>query len=116
LAFREGFEASLIVGIVLGYLRKLGRSDRARSVWLGVAAATVASLAFAAALTAAGASFEGRGEDIFEGITMFIAAAMLTWMIVWMQACGRSLRESWSRMWALPWPVGGAGRSSPSPS
>jgi high-affinity Fe2+/Pb2+ permease len=34
---REGFEAALIVGIVLAYLNKSGAADRGRHVWAGVA-------------------------------------------------------------------------------
>jgi high-affinity Fe2+/Pb2+ permease len=33
---------------------------------------------------ALGISFEGRAEEIFEGVAMLFAAAVLTWMIFWM--------------------------------
>lgn len=93
LSLREGLEAALIVGIVLGALRRFGRSDQARYVWLGVGVASAASLAVALALNAIGAEFEGAGAQIFEGVMMLLAAAVLTWMIFWMQSEGGRLKE-----------------------
>jgi len=44
IALREGVEAALIVGIVLGHLRKTGRESWRRVVYWGLAAALVASI------------------------------------------------------------------------
>ncbi len=85
LALREGLEAALIIGIVLGVLRKVNRTQLKSVVWMGVGSAALVSLLGALVLNAMGASFEGAAEEIFEGITMFIAAGVLTWMIFWMQ-------------------------------
>ena len=92
ITFREGLEAALIVGIVLGYLKKAGHIDRQRSVWWGVVVAVAASLTAALGLQALGARFEGRAEAIFEGVTMLLAAAVLTWMVFWMQTQGRRIK------------------------
>jgi high-affinity iron transporter len=89
LALREGIEAVLIVSIVLGMLKKMGRADRAWLVWLGVGLAAATSLAVAVGLNIIGAEFEGPGEQAFEAFTMLFAAAVLTWMIFWMQKQGR---------------------------
>jgi high-affinity iron transporter len=89
LALREGIEAVLIISIVLGMLKKLGRSDRAWLVWLGVGSAVATSLTVALGLTIIGAEFDGPGEQAFEAFTMLFAAAVLTWMIFWMQKQGR---------------------------
>src|SRR5512147_1798332 len=93
LALREGVEAALIVGIVLGMLRKMNRADRAPAVWLGVGAASVISLLVAVLLNVLGAEFEGPGEMVFEGLTMLLAASVLTWMIFWMQKQGRQTQS-----------------------
>jgi len=93
LALREGTEAALIVGIVLGVLKKMNRMDRAPRVWLGVGLAALVSVIGAIALNAVGARFEGPGEAAFEGITMLIAAGVLTWMIFWMQKQGRRIQS-----------------------
>jgi high-affinity iron transporter len=92
ITLREGLEAALIVGIVLGVLRKLGRMERGKPVWIGVVAAIVASIAAGLALNALGVAFEGRGEEIFEGTAMSLAAGVLTWMIFWMQRQGRNVQ------------------------
>jgi high-affinity iron transporter len=81
ITLREGLEAALIVGIVLGVLRKLGHRDRSGPAWAGVLAAVVASVAAGLALNALGVAFEGRGEQIFEGVAMLLAAGVLTWLM-----------------------------------
>jgi high-affinity iron transporter len=43
-------------------------------------------------LYALGVSFEGQAEQIFEGLAMLFAAAVLTWMIFWMQRQGRAVQ------------------------
>ncbi len=89
ITFREGLEAALIVGIVLSVLQRLGHRERAKTVWLGVGAAVLASLLAATALNAVGIALEGWGEQVFEGLTMLLACGILTWMILWMQRQGR---------------------------
>lgn len=85
ITFRETLEMALIVGIVLAYLR---RSEAPyifhRSVWVGVFTAIIASTALAALFERVLGGFEGRMEAIVEGGLMFVAAALLTWMIHWM--------------------------------
>lgn len=90
---REGFEASLVVGIVLAFLDRTGRRDGFTAVWIGAGAALALSLLVGVALFAAGAELEGRSEAIFEGVVMITAAALLTWMIFWMRNRARTLRR-----------------------
>jgi high-affinity iron transporter len=94
ITLREGLEAALIVGIVLGYLRKIGHLDRQKAVWSGVAVALGASVVLAIVLQMLGADFEGRTEQIFEGVTMFLAVAILTYMVFWMRYQGQYLRQA----------------------
>ena len=93
LALREGLEAALIVGIVLGVLRKLGHNRQQVSVWQGAVAAIAVSLVAALLLYAVGLKMEGAAEQIFEGVTMLLAAGILTWMIFWMQTQGRRINR-----------------------
>jgi len=92
LAFREGLEAALILGIVLSVLRRFGRQDQQGIAWLGAGLAAVTSLGAGIGLYALGASLEGSAEQVFEGLTMLLAAGVLTWMIFWMSRQGRAVR------------------------
>jgi high-affinity iron transporter len=84
ITFREALEAALIVGIVLGYLARTGQTRYHRVVYLALGAAVAASLAGAALFNTLAGGFTGRAEQIFEGATMLLGAALLTTMILWM--------------------------------
>jgi high-affinity iron transporter len=90
---REGFEASLVVGIVLAFLNRTGRRDAFWPVWIGAGAALALSVSVGALLFAVGAELEGTAEKVFEGITMLVAAGLLTWMIFWMRRQARTIRK-----------------------
>src|SRR5215213_6333666 len=92
LSLREGLEAALIIGIVLGALNKIRRTDLSPAVWLGTLSAVGVSALTAILLTLFGMSLEEQAEQIFEGITMLIAASILTWMIFWMSKQARFLK------------------------
>jgi high-affinity iron transporter len=92
LALREGLEAALIIGIVIGVLKKMRQTHYAKTVWLGVGSASTLSLVTALVIYAVGASFEGEAEEIFEGFVMLIAAGVLTWMIFWMQQQAKMMK------------------------
>jgi high-affinity iron transporter len=94
ITLREGLEAALIVGILLGYLRKTNRSGLARYLWVGVLGATAASIGVAAAIQSIGLELEGRAEMYFETGTVFLAVIILTYMIFWMRYQARTLRPS----------------------
>lgn len=93
LSLREGLEAALVIGIVLGAINKIRRKDLASSVWLGVLGAIAASILTAVVLTRFGMSLEDSAEQVFEGTTMLIAAGILTWMIFWMGRQARFLKN-----------------------
>ena len=93
LSLREGLEAALIIGIVLGALRKMNRTELKPFVWTGALAALLFSAASAFILYSFGASLEGPAEEIFEGATMLLAAGILTWMIFWMQRQARFIQS-----------------------
>ena len=93
LSLREGLEAALIIGIVLGAVSKIRRKDLTPAVWYGTLSAVAISILTAVILTSFGMSLEGAAEEIFEGITMLIAAGILTWMIFWMGKQARFLKS-----------------------
>jgi len=92
LSLREGLEAALIIGIVLGALQKIRRTDLASTVWFGTFLAVFLSILTALFLTTLGLRLEGTAEEVYEGITMLIAAGLLTWMIFWMSRQARTLK------------------------
>jgi high-affinity iron transporter len=88
IALREGVEASLVVGIVLVYLARTGRTHLSRYVWGGVAAAVALSLAVAIALERFNIS-----EDGFEGLMYLVAAFFVVTMILWMNKIAQHLKK-----------------------
>lgn len=92
LSLREGIEAALLIGILIGALYKIGRPELRLPVWAGAISAVALSLGAGIALYQLGALLEGDAEKIFEGVTMLSAAAVLTWMIFWMNKQARSIK------------------------
>jgi high-affinity iron transporter len=93
LALREGLEAALIISVLLGSLRKVDRPEEGKTIWTGTITAVLASILVGVLLNLLGARFEGRAEEIFEGITMLLAAGVLTWVLLWMREYSRKMNE-----------------------
>jgi len=94
IALREGIEAALIVGIILGYLKKVGANALAKPVYYGVGLGVLASIGVAGIFLLLSVEFEGRFEQLFEGVTMLVAAVILTTMIIWMRNNSRTYSDS----------------------
>jgi len=94
ITLRETLEASLVVGIVLTYLHSMQQMNLQKFVWRGVVAGVVASIAIGIGITMTLGAFEGRAEEIYEGILMIIAAGLITWMLLWMLDQRRMLRKN----------------------
>lgn len=82
--FRESFEAALIVGIILSFLKRSGAHEQVKTVAYGVLAAIVVSFVTGGIFMSLSMSFEGATEQIFEGITMLVTALLLSTLIVYM--------------------------------
>ena len=93
IALREGLEAALIVGILVAYLVRSERRHLLKPLWSGVAIAIAASLGFGAILSFTSAELTPRGEELFAGLTSFIAVGLVTWMVFWMKRTARTLRD-----------------------
>ncbi|HZA60645.1 MAG TPA: FTR1 family protein [Actinomycetota bacterium] len=89
---REGFEAALIVSIVLAYLNAVGRRDRFGSIWIGVAAAVGLSLVAGLIIFLTAGALSHRAQEAFEGIVTLLAVGVLTWMIFWMRRQARYIK------------------------
>ncbi len=86
-SLREGVEAALIVGITLAYLTKIGRPDLRKTVYAGLVAAFLGSVAGAIVLS----RFQFN-EDKFEGWVMLVAAFFVVSMVVFMMRAGRKMK------------------------
>lgn len=93
IALREGLEAALIVGILVAYIVRTDRRHLLKPLWGGVFTAIAASLALGAILSFTSAELSSRGEELFAGLTSFIAVALVTWMVFWMKRTARTLRD-----------------------
>lgn len=92
---RESLEASMIVAILLSYLKKTDRQTSIPKIWLGVALAVAMDTIVAVIIFATIHQYQGtRMQTVLEGITYLIAAALLTLMSFWMKRQSRSLKHS----------------------
>jgi len=92
IALREGFEAALIVAIVLAFVRRSDRPEEGRWVWYGTGAALVLALVVGLALHVSIDGLEGVARLRTFGIICLAAAVLLTWMIFWMRSHARALK------------------------
>jgi high-affinity iron transporter len=90
ITLREGLEAALVIGLVLAYLDRTGRSALRRWVYVGLGLAVVASLLGALVFQLAG--FDPENE-ILEGTLLAIAAGLVLSLVVWMWRTSRHLKR-----------------------
>jgi high-affinity iron transporter len=91
ITLREGLEISLVVAIVLAYLRQSDRRALFRPVWAGTGAAVAVCLGAGIAFYNLVGDLAGRTEAIVEGGLAISATAVLTWMIFWMRSHARGI-------------------------
>jgi high-affinity iron transporter len=82
---REGFEAILVIGALVAYLKRMGADDKLRVVWQAVVLALLASLATAWAMNEV-LALSGASREAAEGVTMLVAAAVLAYVSHWLFA------------------------------
>ena len=87
---REGIEVAIVIGMLLAYLNRTGRRKYGRFVLFGLGAAVLASLGLAAAVQRYRLDAE---NPVVEGSLMFVAAALVTSLLVWMWRTRRSIRH-----------------------
>lgn len=99
ITLREGVEAALVVGIVLAYLSKAGRSNLNLWVYGGIAAGIVASIAVGIVFISTLGSLEASNhlyapvfKPMLEAVFGLIAVALLSWMLIWMTKQAKSLK------------------------
>ncbi|MFI5338882.1 MAG: FTR1 family protein [Candidatus Methylomirabilales bacterium] len=90
ITLREGVEVALVIGVLLTYLRRTGRGTYTRYVLIGLGAAILASLLGAVIIQRYGMDPD---NPVVEGSVMFVAAGLVTSLLVWMWRTGRSVRR-----------------------
>jgi high-affinity iron transporter len=92
ITLREGFEAALVVAIVLAAVKRSERPELARWVWYGSGAAAVLAILVGWLLHVTIEDLTGVARSRVFAIICFAAAGLLTWMIFWMRNHARSLK------------------------
>jgi high-affinity iron transporter len=91
IALREGFEAALVVAIVLAFVKRQA-PEQARTVWLGTGAALLLAAVVGVVLHITIDGLEGDARFRTFAVICLVACALLTWMIFWMRRHSRALK------------------------
>ena len=96
---REGFEAALVVGIVMACLKKAQQTKLYSWVYRGILGGIIASIAVGFLLAGTITGIEATGgtytpiiKQFLEGIFGVVAIAMLSWMLIWMTQQAKSVK------------------------
>ena len=92
LAFREGLEATLVVVILLLYLKKTNQSRYYKHVFTGAILAILSSILFAIGFSIIFGGFSGIVEQLFEGYTFIISGIFIITLIFWVSKEGPKMR------------------------
>ncbi|ACK73523.1 iron permease FTR1 [Gloeothece citriformis PCC 7424] len=100
ITLREGFEAALVVGIVLACLQKANQSQLNSWVYRGIGGGIVASVMVGLLLGGILQSLNHYQtqyapiiKEILEGLFGLIAIVMLSWMLLWMTQQAKSMKS-----------------------
>lgn len=100
ITLREGFEAALVVGIVLACLKKAQQTQLYRWVYQGISAGIVGSVMIGFLL---GSVLQGINhspnpytplvKEILAALFGLVAVVMLSWMLLWMTTQAKSMKS-----------------------
>ena len=98
IVWRESVEAMLVIGILYAWIGRSGRGNAAlRALWGGVGAGIGLALALGWAILMVQDELAGEALEWFQTAMLFIAAALIVQMVLWMQKHGRHMRHGLER-------------------
>ncbi|MFZ2266734.1 MAG: FTR1 family protein [Azonexus sp.] len=91
--WRESLEAFLIAGILYAWLKANDDNGQGRrALFLGLAAGAGLAMLLGWALLTVQDELTGEALDMFQTATLFVAAGLITQMVLWMRKHGRQMK------------------------
>jgi high-affinity iron transporter len=93
ITLREGFEAGLIIGIMIAYLIRTNRNNLVKYVFLGSYLAIILGIIIGAFVFLIYGTLSRSFQLLFEALAAYLAVAVLTTVILWMITKGKTIKK-----------------------
>lgn len=98
IVWRESVEAMLVIGILYAWLKRNdGTGAGLRALWIGIGAGIGLAALLGWGMMAAQSELAGEALEWFQTAIMFVAAALIAQMVLWMQKHGRQMKQGLER-------------------
>jgi len=97
ITLREGFEAGLIIGIMIAYLIRTNRNNLVKYVFLGSYLAIILGIIIGAFVFLIYGTLSRSFQLLFEALAAYLAVAVLTTVILWMITKGKTIKKEIER-------------------
>jgi len=93
ITLREGFEAGLIIGIMIAYLIRTNRNNLVKYVFSGSYLAIILGIIIGAFVFLIYGTLSRSFQLLFEALAAYLAVAVLTTVILWMITKGKTIKK-----------------------
>jgi len=94
IVWRESVEAILVISILYAWIRdRGGASITLRHLWIGVAGGVALAGALAVVMLGVQSQLAGDALEAFQAAIVFVAAFLITQMVLWMRRHGRHMKR-----------------------
>lgn len=94
IVWRESVEAILVISILYAWIRERGGGAiTLRHLWIGVGGGVALAGALAVVMLGVQSQLAGDALEAFQAAIVFVAAALITQMVLWMRKHGRHMRR-----------------------